>query len=659
MLQDLQLHHAAPDGLLLALPSGHGYGSLRLSGLGGDALAARMLKNFAARPAVPAVPGRTRDEKGYTTLSVCLADVSSDVHTLDPAVRTVLSDAFRKAALCGVGTVVAGKVARVTAQGLVLTLPTGVAAIALDKSDSVAAAAAVVAGAAATWVVDYDAASGVAVTVLAGETRSVATDGAGWAAVAASLPVGAAGHGRVLYAPPAPAAPAAPAAAVGAKRGADVAAAVPAAAPPRFVVAEIDVPRAAASGATLAAPAASSVVLAFVLVDPSAGAIPAVGAAIDVRVRYSPAKDLVAATPFLIADAVSSASGAQRSTVASSSVRLAKPSSRLAAEMPWRQAARTAASADGADGATEPQIRRRRLEEAIDAYERGQAGRVPTTPDDFTKLLLASPNSSFLWTQFIAHHIGLQQYEQARQVTEKALSTIGVRESKELLNVWVAYMNLENLHGTAESLTAVFRRAVQRADDTLLVHERLAEIFAATGKHQQLLALCRVMTTKYRATRRVWERLGCVLVNQDRRDQLKRLVKDMGAALSKQDQCIAIEHIAIHEYKAGSVEHGRQLFEGLVAKVPKKSDMWAAYLDQEMSLLARKSPVASVPGIRLIFERLTTVSLPPKVMQQLLTRYLGFEQAHGTPADVEKVKDKARQYVESRLTTSAAASGSA
>lgn len=48
----------------------------------------------------------------------------------------------------------------------------------------------------------------------------------------------------------------------------------------------------------------------------------------------------------------------------------------------------------------------------------------------------------------MAFHVNLQQYELARQVAERALGTINPRESEERRNIWVAYLNMENLYGT-------------------------------------------------------------------------------------------------------------------------------------------------------------------------------------------------------------------
>lgn len=140
-----------------------------------------------------------------------------------------------------------------------------------------------------------------------------------------------------------------------------------------------------------------------------------------------------------------------------------------------------------------------------------------------------------------------------------------------------------------------------------------------------------------------------MLVDQDKRDQLKRMLKDMSAALKRDDAALVIVHVAIHEYKHGSVENGRALFEGLLNKLPKRSDVWSAYIDQEHALLKRRSAESSIAHVRQLLERAVVMNFNAKVMQQFLTRFLNFEKEYGSAAEVEKVKERARAYVQAKV----------
>ena len=49
--------------------------------------------------------------------------------------------------------------------------------------------------------------------------------------------------------------------------------------------------------------------------------------------------------------------------------------------------------------------------------------RMPQTADDYERLLLASPNSSFLWIKFMAFQLGMTEIDKARKIVERALES--------------------------------------------------------------------------------------------------------------------------------------------------------------------------------------------------------------------------------------------
>jgi hypothetical protein len=51
----------------------------------------------------------------------------------------------------------------------------------------------------------------------------------------------------------------------------------------------------------------------------------------------------------------------------------------------------------------------------------------PQTPADFERLVLASPNSSFVWIKYMAHHIQLGDMDSARKVAQRAIDSINYR----------------------------------------------------------------------------------------------------------------------------------------------------------------------------------------------------------------------------------------
>jgi rRNA biogenesis protein RRP5 len=108
----------------------------------------------------------------------------------------------------------------------------------------------------------------------------------------------------------------------------------------------------------------------------------------------------------------------------------------------------------------------------------------PQSGADFERLLLGQPNSSFLWLSYMAFQLQLSEVDKAREIAERALRTINnqSRDSQEeSLNVWVAYLNLENTYGTDERVEEVFKKACE-VNDAEEVHSRLASIYIQSTK---------------------------------------------------------------------------------------------------------------------------------------------------------------------------------
>lgn len=76
----------------------------------------------------------------------------------------------------------------------------------------------------------------------------------------------------------------------------------------------------------------------------------------------------------------------------------------------------------------------------------------------------------------MAFQMQVSELSKAREVAERAIKTINMREETEKLNVWVAYLNLEVTYGSKQTIEDVFKRACQYNDEQE-VYERLASIY--------------------------------------------------------------------------------------------------------------------------------------------------------------------------------------
>ena len=141
--------------------------------------------------------------------------------------------------------------------------------------------------------------------------------------------------------------------------------------------------------------------------------------------------------------------------------------------------------AEGSRSETGSNKRRKRAEIMVDETGNLDADG-PQSPADFERLLMGLPNSSYLWISYMALHLQLSDVSKARDVAERAIKTIN-HQSKdnesEALDVWVAFLNLENTHGTQDSLNRIFEEACV-FNDTEEVHNRLTSIYIQSNKNE-------------------------------------------------------------------------------------------------------------------------------------------------------------------------------
>ena len=107
----------------------------------------------------------------------------------------------------------------------------------------------------------------------------------------------------------------------------------------------------------------------------------------------------------------------------------------------------------------------------------------PQSDADFERQLLAEPNSSSLWVHYMAFQLQCSEIDKARQIAERALRTIHIREVEEKQNVWIALLNLENAFGSNDTMDSVFKRACQYNDPGEM-HEKFASILIESDKFE-------------------------------------------------------------------------------------------------------------------------------------------------------------------------------
>ncbi|KIK70798.1 hypothetical protein GYMLUDRAFT_32858 [Collybiopsis luxurians FD-317 M1] len=279
--------------------------------------------------------------------------------------------------------------------------------------------------------------------------------------------------------------------------------------------------------------------------------------------------------------------------------------------------------------------KRKEIEQDLTAQMHSKA---PESNADFERLLLGSPNSSYLWIQYMSFQLQLSEIEKAREIGRRALEKINFREEAEKLNVWIALLNLENAYGTDETLESVFKEAA-RANDSKTVHLRLASILDQSDKpkkaEEQLKRTCK----KFGQSSKVWTLFAEHYFQRGEIEESRKLLPRALQSLEKRKHLKTISRFAQLEYKLGEPERGKTLFEGIIDSHPKRWDMWSIYMDLEAGQ-------SDVQNLRSLFDRVLQLKMTSHKAKSFFKKWLELERRIGDEDGAEVVKQKAIEWTQ-------------
>jgi len=266
----------------------------------------------------------------------------------------------------------------------------------------------------------------------------------------------------------------------------------------------------------------------------------------------------------------------------------------------------------------------------------------PQSTADFERLLMGRPNSSVLWLEYMAFHLKIGEVDKARELGERALKTIHIREESEKMNVWIAMLNLENTYGSDEALDAIFKRACQY-NDSLEIHSRLASIYIQSQAYPKADELFQATLKKHSQSPDLYTNYATFLMTElASPDRARALLPRAMQALPTHTHLALTSKFAQLEFTTphGSPERGRTVFETLLSQWPKRLDLWNVLLDLEMKQGDKEI-------IRRLFERVTGggTNLKARKAKFFFKKWLEWEGKSGDKKSQERVKALAAEYV--------------
>lgn len=173
----------------------------------------------------------------------------------------------------------------------------------------------------------------------------------------------------------------------------------------------------------------------------------------------------------------------------------------------------------------------------------------------------------------------------------------------------------------------------------------MAELYEAHNDHTGTLEMFEKAIKKHKTSKKVWMALHKYHIKQGNVAEAKASLSRSMKSLSKHKHVEVLLAYASNEYQFGLLDHGREIFEDLLATYPKRSDIWHVYVDKEIKYLHTKNTTNHLTYIRNLFERMIVSKLSVKCMKTVFKKYITFELDYGTEELVNSVKQKAADYV--------------
>ena len=260
--------------------------------------------------------------------------------------------------------------------------------------------------------------------------------------------------------------------------------------------------------------------------------------------------------------------------------------------------------------------------------------------EECQKAVETDRDNSLEWIKLMKCFIQRGEIEQARKTAQKAIEIINFRKLEEKLNVWKALMLIEAKHGTDKSLQTVYNNALQVCErKDIMLH--MCKIYKQRNDAENEEKVFRGLFKKVKGSCKVYKKYCNFLMRTSREEEIKMTIGKAKTSLDKKKMIKLQLYVARIQYKYGSVDKGRSMFEEIVENNPKRLDIWNIYIDMEQQ-------VGDVTVIRRLFERVVKMKLSTKTMKTFLTKYLEFERVNGDENRMEHVREIAKSFVESK-----------
>ena len=272
----------------------------------------------------------------------------------------------------------------------------------------------------------------------------------------------------------------------------------------------------------------------------------------------------------------------------------------------------------------------------------------------YEKIILKDHDNSLNWIEYASYILDTLNLASARQIFERALKIIDIEKTNEKLNIWVAYLNLENIYGDSKSFEKILDIAKEVCDKKLL-YNHIIQIYLDSKKYEEAGDIYKILIKDYFNDLEIWKKYIEFLfeVNYLKDDNnLNCEIIEPKEGLNKSMQVLSKKsHLDIMcwygqlLYRFNKNEEARNIFDNILKNFPKRKDIWFVYIDKEIKF------GRNIEKVRQIFDRMLEIKFKINDLKSIMKKFLEFEKNNcKNEKEFIEAQEKTKNILEKRMT---------
>ena len=270
----------------------------------------------------------------------------------------------------------------------------------------------------------------------------------------------------------------------------------------------------------------------------------------------------------------------------------------------------------------------------------------------YERLILKDHDNSLNWIEYASYILDTLNLASARQIFERALKIIDIAKTKEKLNIWVAYLNLENVYGNKNTFEKIFERAKEVCDKKLL-YKHVIQIYLSSQKYEEIDELYKILIKDFFSDLDIWKNYIEFLFevkNLENNENVHNIIEPKEGlnksmqVLSKKNQLDIMSWYGQLLYKYNQKEEARNMFDNILKNFPKRKDIWFVYIDKEIKF------GKNIDKVRQIFDKMFEIKFKVNDLKSIMKKFLEFEKQNcKDEKEFLKAQEKTKEILAKRM----------